>query len=502
LVETGDGAVAACATTMLAFYAGLLTTFTGLQQLGFIAGTGLFLSLVANFLVLPAFLVIYTRLTRARTREMTALGLEPLARLVRRHPVSILLVASAITAVCITAATQLSVDTDFTRFRPERSEAFRLQRLAMEKIGSNLNSTMILASAPDEESALDTSARIAADLKLLEKRNVVASSLSVNAILPSRSMEQSNLEWARRLRRQKPEALDPERVVATLRAELDRQGFNADAFGQSYAVIREFLGVSEELSLDELKKTALGRYAERFVSPGDDAVYVATYVYTPHGEGLTKKEQVRIMDHRMRRLGENIQVINNSLLGQEVARLIRRDAMIATGAALLMVLGALYLHFRSFRLMFLTAVPLILGVSWALGILVLTGYRVSILTVSILPVVLGIGIDDGIYVVNRYRSLGDRDVVHAFHDTGRAVVVTSLTTMVGFGSLMLANYPGLVGAGILAVLGIGACLVTTITVLPAMMELFGRGVIDAKALAIPDVPLRSKGSRPGPEAAS
>jgi predicted RND superfamily exporter protein len=271
LVETGDGAVAACGTTMLAFYAGLLTTFTGLQQLGFIAGTGLLLSLVANFLVLPAFLVVYTRLTRARTREMTGLGLEPLARLVQRHPVTILLVAAAVTAVCITAATQISIDTDFTRFRPERSEAFRLQRLAMERIGSNLNSTMILAHAPDEEQALDTSARIAADLKLLEKRNVVASSLSVNAILPSRSMEQSNLEWAGRVRRENPRALDPERVVATLRAELDRQGFDAEAFRRAYDLIHEFLGVDQEVSLDELKETALGRYAERFVSAGKDA---------------------------------------------------------------------------------------------------------------------------------------------------------------------------------------------------------------------------------------
>ena len=107
----------------------------------------------------------------------------------------------------------------------------------------------------------------------------------------------------------------------------------------------------------------------------------------------------------------------------------------------MMVLGALYLQFRSFRLMFLTALPLLLGVVWALGGLVLAGHRISLLTVSILPVVLGIGIDDGIYVVNRYRSLRDGDVVHAFHDTGRAVVVTSLTTMVGFGSLILADYP-------------------------------------------------------------
>ena len=210
-------------------------------------------------------------------------------------------------------------------------------------------------------------------------------------------------------------------------------------------------------------------------------------MYTPHGEGLTKKEQVRILDNRMKRMDGNVRVISHALLGPEVARLIKRDAFVATGAALLMVLVALYLQFRSFRLMLLTALPLLLGVSWALGGMVLAGYRFSLLTITIMPVILGIGIDDGIYVVNRYRSLGDRDVVHAFHDTGRAVVVTSLTTMVGFGSLILADYPGLVGAGLLAFTGIGCCLLTTVTVLPALMELFGRSIIDRKSLTMPQL---------------
>jgi predicted exporter len=355
---------------------------------------------------------------------------------------------------------------------------------------------MILARAPTEEGALNLTTRVVEELKRLEARKLVSSSLSVNTVLPSHAMEQANLEWAARMRREKGGALDPERVVAKLRYELNRQGFDPEAFEPAYRLLGEFLGIREELSPDDLKNTALGRYAERFISRAEDETYVATYVYTPHGEGLSKREQVRILDRRMRQLGDNVHVISHALLGPEVARLIKRDAVLATSAALLMVLGALYLQFRSFRLMFLTALPLLLGVSWALGGMVLAGYRFSLLTVTILPVILGIGIDDGIYVVNRYRSLGDRDVVHAFHDTGRAVVVTSLTTMVGFGSLMLADYPGLVGAGLLAFIGIGCCLLTTVTVLPALMELFGRNLIDKKSLRMPEFNPASQ-HRPG-----
>lgn len=60
-VRTGPGVAVAAVTTAMAFYAVMLADFKGLAELGFIAGTGLLLCLVASFTVLPAMLALYER---------------------------------------------------------------------------------------------------------------------------------------------------------------------------------------------------------------------------------------------------------------------------------------------------------------------------------------------------------------------------------------------------------------------------------------------------------
>jgi hypothetical protein len=98
------------------------------------------------------------------------------------------------------------------------------------------------------------------------------------------------------------------------------------------------------------------------------------------------------------------------------------------------------------------------------------GLAFNLVSIGMVPIILGIGIDNGIYLTNRYRDLGPDRVGEVFHDTGRAVVMTSLTTIWGFGSLALARYKGLVAAGALAALGVGFCLLTAIVLLPALVE--------------------------------
>jgi predicted RND superfamily exporter protein len=55
--------------------------------------------------------------------------------------------------------------------------------------------------------------------------------------------------------------------------------------------------------------------------------------------------------------------------------------------------------------------------------------------------------------------------------TGRAVLLTSLTTMAGFGSLMIAKYRGFMSMSSLLVIGVGVCFLTSVMFLPALMNL-------------------------------
>lgn len=56
--------------------------------------------------------------------------------------------------------------------------------------------------------------------------------------------------------------------------------------------------------------------------------------------------------------------------------------------------------------------------------------------------------------------------------TGEHVVMASLTTMIGFGGLLLSFHPGLQSIGSLAVVGMGTTLIAALTFLPALLQLW------------------------------
>lgn len=85
-----------------------------------------------------------------------------------------------------------------------------------------------------------------------------------------------------------------------------------------------------------------------------------------------------------------------------------------------------------------------------------------------LPLLLGVGVDSGIHVVHRLRS-GERGAFFAT-STARAVVLSSLTTMAGFGSLALSHHAGTASMGLLLAIGMLAILVITLLLVPALFS--------------------------------
>ena len=69
---------------------------------------------------------------------------------------------------------------------------------------------------------------------------------------------------------------------------------------------------------------------------------------------------------------------------------------------------------------------------------------------------------------------GGKDPVHALRTTGRAMTMCSITTMLGFGSLVTARYQALSTMGWVTILGMGFCLITSLTLLPTLLILWKR----------------------------
>ena len=86
--------------------------------------------------------------------------------------------------------------------------------------------------------------------------------------------------------------------------------------------------------------------------------------------------------------------------------------------------------------------------------------------------IVGIGVDDGIHLIQRLREKERGSLQYAIERTGRAVVITSFTTGLAFGSLSLASFRGISEMGLISILGVGYCLIVSITVLTSVLKVW------------------------------
>lgn len=120
----------------------------------------------------------------------------------------------------------------------------------------------------------------------------------------------------------------------------------------------------------------------------------------------------------------------------------------------------------------LAILSLVVGMVWMFGIMEVLGMKFSIMTFMALPLIIGIGLDHGIHVADRYMIEGRGSVPLVLKSTGRAVLLTSVVTMMGFGSLGLGEHVGLADFGKTIFFGIGACFVSSTFVLPAVITVW------------------------------
>ena len=131
----------------------------------------------------------------------------------------------------------------------------------------------------------------------------------------------------------------------------------------------------------------------------------------------------------------------------------------------------LTLYYRNLKLIALSTLPLVAGLGILTGIMAIFHLDFNFFNLIVLPMVVGIGIDDGVHLTNTFRQCRKAELLRCMSQTARAVVLTSLTTLVGFGSITLSHYPGLKSMGYVAIIGISACLLASIVVLPPILTM-------------------------------
>lgn len=140
-------------------------------------------------------------------------------------------------------------------------------------------------------------------------------------------------------------------------------------------------------------------------------------------------------------------------------------ALYSLGAIILLIL----FHFRSISSVILSLIPVAIGSLWLGGLMGALGVQLNPANIMILPLVIGIGVTNGIHILNRFAEEQQASILS--RSTGKAVFVSGLTAIAGFGSLMLAKDRGIHSLGVVMAAGMTCCMIAALTFLPTLLAL-------------------------------
>ncbi|GAB4337434.1 MAG: MMPL family transporter [Candidatus Abyssubacteria bacterium] len=508
LVGCGPPIATGGLTTAAAFYLLTASDFLGLAELGLIAGTGIVLSLVSMLTVLPSLESLANRwfppnTTERATEWFLKKSIARLADAAERNAGAIVALAATGTLVMCYFAPQVGFDYNFLHIQPVTSMSGDYEELLMERTGlapafnvivkDDLQSIQQAAErlrrlpsvsrvdSADQLVPLNQEHRIEMARTLLPRLEELKENMSPSYGTPDvERLVQQYKEMRRGLETAiKSEAIiENERVVSEMKRSLravrefleketgnDAADRLRDFSEKLFSYLRTELAVMaserqlEHVSFDDLPENVRTRFV------GQTGKYAA-YVFP--ARSIWNKAFLDRFNADVKSVAPD--AAGAALFAQTLLDIagnaLRQCSLLVLGAVVLLV----FLDFRSVTPSLLALLSLTVGVIWMLGIMRLAGWPYNPINMMAVPLTLGIGIDNGVHIVHRFRENGG-DARAAALTSGRAIAVSSLTTMGGFACLLFSTHRGLISLGQILVLGVGACLVSSLVVLPAVLKI-------------------------------
>ncbi|MBN1899853.1 MMPL family transporter [Candidatus Sumerlaeota bacterium] len=481
LIKTGEGILLGALTTAAAFYGMYFTSFPGFKELGIVAGSGILCCFTSIFLLLPILIRYVTpRKLPRQGREMISFGLPRLYEVISNYPRLVIILGLVITVYFAFQARFIRFDDQFRALKQPSSRSYSETK---RRIGSHfsLPSHQIIAIVSDStlQGALEKNDILYENLEK-QTRYPILSCDSLRSILPSR----------------KTQILSKRMIRETIGARLDnieerllRQGKKqrlAPAALESFINRLKRLVVSAEredalILYEDLRQPFIIRLVQHYLVKQDFYVKqshqykVVTSIFPPEGQWISDVPDNFLSD--LRRDVGSVEFTGVAIVASEIQKIVKRD--IAT--VILIVMGAVFLililYFGWLHKTFFAVLPVVCGSIWMLGTVHILGIDLNFLNVVVIPMIIGVGVDNGIHLMQRYYENGEnpksQDLKNSVVMTGRALVMTSLTTIIGFGSLAFADFQGIREMGLLSIFGISYTLFASVVFLPALLKIWG-----------------------------
>ncbi len=515
LFKSGPGISTGAFSTGIAFFTMFFSKNKGMSELGLVASIGIIVTMIATILVLPNLLIIREKVLRKfnikhKRIDNTYKILGVIANKVNENKIFFSPIIIISTVVLLYYALNIQFDYNILNLEPIGLESINYQEKMHESFNIASDYMLFTSSSIDSIRSLT---------KKIKGMNTAGRVESIIDYLPNEESQSDIFHFIRKIRRS-INAVELKKNISdyefkTYLDEINRLEFNlielqdlsyiglqdkvykkckrlVGEAGDSVAtgvlskyshLLNKNQNIQYQLSIfqqnfskifkDRLEKMSNfkplnikllpDQIKNRFVSKNEDF-----YLVTVYPNQIVWEDMNYLFD-----FNKESELISETSTGMPAIMVSYMNMMIDDGKkstfyALFAILLLLLVDMKNIKLSFISMIPLVFGLIWMLGLMSLLNLKLNMMNIVAIPLIIGIGIDDGIHIIHRY--IIEKNIKIVFSSTGKAVLLTTITTMLAFGSLWFSTYRGLGSLGITLFIGSFTCFFATLFVVPTLLK--------------------------------
>lgn len=479
IADVGPPMMVACVTSMVGFLTDFASTVPALRQLAVIGALGLGCSILAALTLLPAMLTelssLSSRLGHPRTgsRLLSSLLATLNARSLSSIGVAGFVFVALVAAFSYSPPGGSRFDADLTSMHPQPNPPLDAQRSIAKRFGRDPDTPIVHLQSDSADNLLRLAYRLDQRLRAPSVAQAgITGSLGPATLLPDPDPV--------RTRQPAGQDFDVARIVADFEAAIQASMFDPEAYRDYVSFLREFLGekrppdIATLLRYPTVARLLLPSSAMHAEAAPTEAI-VLLFMDRPLDSRTTRDQAVDAVRSALGGLPgatlTGVAVVTHDmemLMWSELRRLL-----------LIVVVGVVLCSFAYFRQLldtFLALLPAIFGVGCLLGAMTLIDLRLNMINLVGIPLSLGLGVDGGVFLVSlaaaHRRHGGSRQTLTERISVGcHAIVITTITTVISFGTLVFTSTPAIRSLGKMMAIGTVACLIGALFLLTPILLL-------------------------------
>ncbi len=421
--------------TLISFAVMLGSSLPGQRQLAIYTMAGIISSLLISLVVLPH--LIKPALTQTLPPVIKS---ERIITLPRKWVIGVWLFFML---VCAWQSTTLRFNGDIRSVSLVPADLLSEEQELARTWGDMRGKAIIFAEGKSLDSALEKNDRL---FRELSDKVPSGELVSIAPLLPSTATSRENRErWTDFWQKDR---------VATVAAALKKEGANLGFTPVAFApFLNRLAGRAEPVALEELRSAGLGDIIDAMIISLPGSVRIMTLVPDrPELLASIAGDTAKI---------EGVRLVSQSRFGDSISRAISHDFLRYILLTSILVLLLVVVVFRNLKKILLALTPVVTGLLSMCGIMGFLGIQFNLFNIVATILIIGLCVDYGIFMVCKLTEGSD-------HAADRAVLVSGLTTLAGFGSLVLARHPAMHSIGVTVLLGIGFGIASALLVIPAL----------------------------------